>query len=457
MKSLLIEVSAFFCLGIFLAKFMFLNFWIILPVGIIVFICSCRYKNRIFLAVLFLSIGILCLKNCSILPKSHISKINHKSGCLYYLSGFVESVPERKDNHFEFIFQVKKMQSGNLSRECRGKILVKTDFLKVPCYGDNLTLIGNLSYAGYSNFLKSRDIFLTMRIKDPRQIIFDTGNSGSKLIVFSLWLREKLEAVICLYLKKLPAGILSAMLLGLKKDVPWLIGDSMVKTGTIHILVVSGFNVAIVAFVFNLLFKILRLPRKVRIYLIISCLIFYCAITGASNPVLRATVMAIVLLCAYLFKREPDIYNSLAAAGLFILIFNPRQLFDIGFQLSFCSVLSIVYLFPKLKSLVDLENRRPKLFKFICEGFLVSLSAWAGTFLIIALNFRIISVVTVFANILIVPLASLITLSGFIFLLLGLILPAAGLLFSLPVSFLINLLLTINSAVAKVPFAYFYL
>ncbi|MFH0918408.1 MAG: ComEC/Rec2 family competence protein, partial [Candidatus Omnitrophota bacterium] len=269
--------------------------------------------------------------------------------------------------------------------------------------------------------------------------------------------RAYLEQMISRHLPDLPASILSAMVLGQKRNIPWLVNNSMVKSGTVHILVVSGFNVGIVAFIINLLLKILRLTRKARIILTAFCLFIYCLVTGASNPVIRATVMGLIFLAAYFLKRQPDIYNALVSAELFILVINPRQLFDIGFQLSFISVLAIVYFYPKFKALIRLEKCRIKILKFIGEGCLVSLSAWLGTLVIIALNFRMIAPVTVLANILIVPLATLITLCGFTLVLSGLICPNLAHLFSLPTAALITLLLNINAALIKLPLAFFYL
>jgi competence protein ComEC len=166
--------------------------------------------------------------------------------------------------------------------------------------------------------------------------------------------------------------------------------------------------------------------------------------------------MGLVFLAAYFLKRDADIYNSLGSAGLFILLIGPRQIFDVGFQLSFISVLAIVYFYPKLKALIRLESCRVKILKFIGESCLVSLSAWLGTLTIIALNFRIISPVTVLANILIVPLATLITLCGFTLVLSGLVNPYLAHLFSLPTAVLITLLLNINAILIKLPFAYIY-
>ena len=83
--------------------------------------------------------------------------------------------------------------------------------------------------------------------------------------------------------------------------------------------------------------------------LAIPVIFLYCLMTGATNPVLRATLMAVVFLLAYFLKRDADIYNSLSLAAIFILSFNPLQLFDIGFQLSFASVLAIVLIYFNLK------------------------------------------------------------------------------------------------------------
>ena len=471
MKRPLVALTVFYCLGIILCNLTQINFWVIMAVWLVIFIIAnyFRKNNYIFLVLaLFLTLlsGALSLKNSYLLPKCHIrNSVYYKDSSLYSLRGFIDSVPEPKNNHIEFTFRAQEIQLGKLKWRCCGKVLVKIDFAQKLNYGDNLTLVGNLTRgysfsaasASYKDFLARQDIYLIMRIKERRQIIRHPGNSGSKLMNFSFWLRAKMERIINSSLPDLPASILSAMVLGQKRNIPWLVNNSMVKSGTVHILVVSGFNVGIVAFIVNLLFKILRIPAKARIILALLCLLIYCFVTGASNPVIRATIMGVIFLFSYFLKREPDIYSSLSAAALFILVINPKQLFDIGFQLSFASVLAIVYLYPKLRALIHLEKVKVKIWKFIAEGCLVSFSAWLGTLGIIALNFRIIAPVTVLANIFIVPLATIITLCGFTLVISGLICPALANLFSAPTSMLINFLLSLNAAIIKIPFAYFYL
>lgn len=220
---------------------------------------------------------------------------------------------------------------------------------------------------------------------------------------------------------------------------------------------VSGFNVSIVTLIIVLLLKLIRLPRKLRLIFTIPLLILYCLVTGASTPVVRATVMGIVFIVGFLVKREPDIYNSLAVAALFILVSNPRQLFDIGFQLSFASVIAIVYLYPKVKSLLHIEFLKIKYLRLLCSSCLVSFSAWVGTLGFIAYYFKIFSPITVVANIFIVPLATLITLCGFSLILMGLIFSPIVPFFASTSELVVMLLLKINTFLVKLPAAYFLL
>ncbi len=469
MKRFLPVLVIFYSLGIILADFLKLDFWIAAGAAVILLgACgwAAKRKGAFLFVVLFLVllIGYLHRLNWSVLPQNHIRNlVAYRSNLIYGVGGFILNEPEEKGGQLWFVLRTQEVQIDKLKYRCCGDLLVKMGFNQPLHYGESLVLLGNLSpplsfsdRRGYGRYLARQGIYLIMPIKEERQIIRRGPVKGSLLLKGALRLRQGLEQVISRYLPDLPAGILSAMVLGQKRGVPWLVNEAMVKSGTVHILVVSGFNVGLVIFVVNLLLKILRFRRRLRIILTAACLLIYCLVTGASNPVVRATVMGLVFLTAYFFKREADIYNSLAAAGLLILAFNPLQIFDIGFQLSFVSVLAIVYLYPKLNSRVNLEAAKPGILKFIGQGCLVSLSAWLGTLPIIALNFGMISPVTVAANILIVPLATLITLCGFTLVLSGLVSLPLAQLFSYPTALLINLLLNINAALIKLPLAYIY-
>ena len=167
--------------------------------------------------------------------------------------------------------------------------------------------------------------------------------------------------------------------------------------------------------------------------------------------------MGIMFLLGFFIKREANIYNILSFAALFIIFFRPNQLFDISFQLSFVSVISIVFFYPKLSAFFKVDSCKAKAIKFLLEGLLVSFSAWLGTLWLVAYCFKIFSPVTVLANIFIVPLATFITLSGISFVFFGLFfLPLAGL-FASCLQPSVALLLYLNNLFLKLPGAYWYL
>jgi competence protein ComEC len=471
MKRPLVCLTAIFCLGILLANFIKIPFGLIYFLAFVFLILSFIFfkkglKFQIILAGLIFLLGIALLKNSQCLPKCHISKYNSYKNNPYIIKGFIANQPVLQNNRTVFTFQAQEIQFDHLKYNCCGHILVYITGKEDLAYGQVLVLKGSLqppfSYGNrnlkrWRNYLAYQGIYSILRVRTKAEVVRLNKNYGCLLKRFALWLKIRLEKIIFTYVSFLPASILEAMVLGEKRNIPAPIYNSMVKSGTVHILVVSGFNVGIVTFAIILFLKLIRIPRKVRIFLAISLLIIYCLITGASTPVVRATVMAVIFILAYLLKREPDIYNSCAIAALFILGVNPRQLFDIGFQLSFASVISLVYLYPKIKSFFTIDNLKIKPLKFIIEGCIVSLSAWLGTMGFIAYYFKIFSPVTILANLFIVPLATLITLSGFSLIIAGFILPFLAAILASTAELLVALLLNLNAFLIKIPGAYFFI
>jgi competence protein ComEC len=365
-----------------------------------------------------------------------------------------------------FVFRAKGLESGSLKYNCCGDILVYVRGNINLHYGEELILTGNLyrpfrridnNQQGYRRYLYDQGIFHIAYVKSDYFVKRVNKNRGWFLRRFALGLKDKTAKIIFRQLNYISASVLEAMILGEKRHIPHAIYNSMIKSGTVHILVVSGFNVGIVTFIVILFLKLIRLPRLARFYAAVPILIIYCLMTGASTPVVRATLMAVVFMCAYFVKREPDIYHSCAIAAIAILLSNPLQLFDIGFQLSFSSVIAIAYFYPRIKSLLHLEDVKIKVVRFFTEGCLVSFSAWLGTMGFIAYYFKIFSPLTVLANLFIVPLATLITLCGFSLIVISLIYPPIAPLFSYSCEFFLNILLTTNASLIRIPGAYFHL
>jgi competence protein ComEC len=202
-----------------------------------------------------------------------------------------------------------------------------------------------------------------------------------------------------------------------------LIQKAMINSGTIHILVVSGFNVGIVALMLLLLLKLLRIRRKARFFFLMPCIILYCLLTGASEPVVRAAIMAVVMAAACLVNRDGDIQNAFALAMCVMVFINPRLLFDASFQLSFVSVFALLVIYPALKNFVPIERLKNRFMRYVCDALLVSFAAWMGTAGFVAYYFRIITPGSIVTNLFAAPLAGFITLCGFTLIIVDKLLP----------------------------------
>ncbi|MEI6631545.1 MAG: ComEC/Rec2 family competence protein, partial [bacterium] len=385
-------LTILFTAGIFLADKIRINPLlpgIVAVVFLTLALTSALTKRRIlfelFLCCLTFSIGAFSIKNYYQLPKCHIARYAHyKSSQPYLIKGYVDSPADIKEGRSSFIFQAQQIQLGDASYNCCGKILAYLKTKRKFCYGQELILKGRLSkppaFGGVSfrGYLYRQGVYAILHADSVSPGIGLKKNYALAAKIFAFWLKDRIESIIFKYLTRLPGSILDAMILGEKKHISPLIYRSMIKSGTVHILVVSGFNVGIVAFIIISILKLARLKRRLRILVAIPLLIIYCLVTGATNPVVRATIMAIVFMLSYFFKSEADIYNSLSLSALFILGLRPAQLFDVGFQLSFASVFSIAYLYPRIKALFRIDTIRIKYLKFLLETGLLSLSTWLG-------------------------------------------------------------------------------
>ncbi|MDD2679565.1 MAG: ComEC/Rec2 family competence protein [Candidatus Omnitrophica bacterium] len=460
MKLNLAQLTLYLCGGIVFTHFTRIPFWLVYFLALSLLLACILSLNKDFIfgilfAGLVFTLGCLLLKNSYTLSPSHISKfIFYKNNIVYTVKGFINSQPYPKDGRNSFMFTAQEIEFHNRNYKCSGDILVQLKDAKNFSYGEALLLRGGI----HRPFkLYGRNISAIMRVNMPGSYVRLPENYGQPIRKFAFYLKSRIEKIIYRSLSPLTASILDAMVLGERRNIPAVVYDAMVKAGTVHILVVSGFNVGIVAFMFMLLLKVLRLPKTLRYITAIPCLITYCFATGASPPVVRATLMAIFFLAGFMIRREPDMRNAFSLAALFILLLNPRELFSISFQLSFVSVAAIIFLYPKLKLFFRAEAIKARPLRLIVEGCLVSLSAWLGTLGFILYYFKILSPVTVLANICIVPLATLITLSGFSLVVVSLIFPALAGPFACANELFVLLLLKADNFLIRLPYAYLYL
>ncbi len=451
MKYSLVIITIIFMLGITAARYTDVPFsWLFLAAllsGIAGVVMSSREKFFFISSALFIFfLGAAYARNAQSLSKSHIAaQFPYGTKGLCVLEGYAESQAYHDHSRTAFRLKTEALEEGGLRKVCSGEVAVSVAGVAEVPLGRRLRITGELI---------SRNDKLVMKAAFPGRIQESGKERRFSVKAAAGRVKERFERVIFEHMPAGAAGIVDAMVLGEKKRVSPLVYRSMMKTGTVHILVVSGFNAGIVALIVMLLLKVLRFPGTFRICLTVPILILYCFMTGASAPVVRATVMVVLLLAARLCKREPDVFNALAAAALGILFCDPNQLFTISFQLSFVSVLSLAYIYPRLRAALSLNDIKIRSVRWLADTCAVSFSAWAGTMGLIAYYFKTFSPVTVLANLLIVPLASFITVCGFSLVAMHYICPPLAASVASTCEWAVNLLLYINSMLVRLPGAY---
>ncbi len=263
-----------------------------------------------------------------------------------------------------------------------------------------------------------------------------------------------------------------ALTLGWKSGLTEQVSDNFIKAATYHIFAVDGLRIAIVAGILIGLFRAMTIPRALCGLMTVPFILFYAAMTGWPASAVRAMVMAFVIFGGWALNRPGDLINSLFAAVIIILTWEPRELFQAGFQLSFLVVLCIILILPFFESLGKRllrpdpllpEHLRPRWQKlwhapaqWVMGLFLSSVAAWLGSIPLVALYFHLITPVSGPANVLAVPLCALVLICNLSSLLLVTWLPAGAVLFNHAGWFLMKSIMTTSQWSAHWPGAYWY-
>jgi competence protein ComEC len=239
-----------------------------------------------------------------------------------------------------------------------------------------------------------------------------------------------------------------------------------------HIFAISGLHIALIAGILVALLRVLQIPRGACGWLVIPLIWFYTAATGWQPSAVRSTVMMSVIIVGWALKRPSDLLNSLAGAGFIILLWDPQQLFQASFQLSFFVVLSIALLLPPVEKIrgrllqtdpflpPELRPRwRRRLdepIRYVTTSLATSLAAWLGSLPLIAFYFHLFTPVSLLANLVIVPLSSLALTSNLGSLLCGAWWPWLGELFNHSGWFWMQAMIKSSEWFAGLPGAYVY-
>jgi competence protein ComEC len=413
----------------------------LLLILILLLAASIKKSDKLIAILVILSLFLLGVLNVNMYlyqdngPK-HI--INYVGKEKLILEGVICENPEKSPDRTVLTVSASRLISDNADTRVEGLVLLNVEGRQEFKYGDairfktRLKVPHNFQNPGgfdYVKYLRYKGVMVRGFIKDAATIVTLRENQGN---IFKLHL-EGFRA----YLKKFimensssPEGeIIQAMILGDQKEVPKDVMENFNKTGTTHIIAISGFNIGIIAF---LSFIVIRLIMKSSTYLLLRFNIFkvstifaivpviiYTFIAGMGISVIRAAIMAVTFMIAIILGKDRDLYNSLVLAALIILAISPPSLFDVSFQLSFMAVWAILFITPRLAMMIPDVDREEmsryrvwamKIYRSIVMFIIVSLSATLGTLPLIVFYFNRVSTVVLLSNLFIVPVLGIIAI-----------------------------------------------
>jgi competence protein ComEC len=284
---------------------------------------------------------------------------------------------------------------------------------------------------GFDNalWLSQQGIFLEATVRSATDVSLIQRDCGSRLRRLMWRTRSKLR-------ESLFAGKLSdnnrAFLIGMTIGEKYLVTNEMqevlMNTNSIHILVVSGLNVTILAGAVFLLLRAIPIRRNVRVLIAIAVILLYVALLDFPAPAVRAAIMSSAFLIAPIFKRESDMLNTLGFSAFVSLLFRPLDLFSASFQLSMLIVYSLIMLaVPITGYCVEKFNLAPdrgffaigrpsavlrSLFRYFVGLFAASFAAFIGSLPLVAWYFNIVNPLSILSNTIIIPFTAIITPLG---------------------------------------------
>lgn len=273
----------------------------------------------------------------------------------------------------------------------------------------------------YNKYLRTKGISGTININKVNQVKI-TGKDKDNFKSFVFNIRKEITKQIEKLYTFQTSALLKGLLLADRSNISYSTKEEFINAGVIHVLAVSGLHVGFISLIVIILLG--RINLFIRSGLTIIALFLFLLITGAPSSVVRAVIMGTVIIISFMFVRGTNIFNSLALAGLIILLIKPSQLFAPGFQLSFSAVSGIAFFFPIFKGMISKNNIKSKSIEYILLFLSVSLGAQIGTLPFTLIYFGKLSIIALAINLVVIPLVGIIIATGIVSLLLNLMLPS---------------------------------
>ena len=332
-----------------------------------------------------------------------------------YFTATVLEAPVEKENSFKSLLKINHFIKKDSIYYSDEKVLVyfskaekaaelhPGNVISVKQNPQKIENNGNPFEFDYKNYLARKKIYRQIYLPQDSWIFTDETDRFSVKI-----LAEKLRLKLLKIYRSQKLGeneleILSALTLGYKRELDPDTRRVFASAGAMHILAVSGLHVGII---YLILLKILGFLRKRKagkimfVFMVLTSLWIFAFVTGLSPSVSRAATMFTFFVIGNNLRRQVNIYNSLTGSALFLLLINPNNLFEVGFQLSYSAVFGIVFLQPKFEKLLEVKT---KILRYFWQLLTVSVAAQIATFPFTAFYFNQFPTYFWISNLIVIP------------------------------------------------------
>jgi len=434
-----------FLLGSFLAPFFFplylvarisSGFLLVGSGGFLILLLLTRSRKLRLVFFISLALGLGLVLYYYRLPVKNENHLLFYCGREYSVKAWVCQEPElRIDQTF---YRLRLIGLGKGREKIRGEILaIDSDLGREFQFGDIIEFQSKLirpksdSRFDYAGYLANQDIYALAYPKEIKKL----GRISRSLLgmgYYLYWAKERLLGAKTIFLRASQrvlaepfSAFLAGLLFGVKRSLPEKLNQDFIRTGLIHIVVVSGYNISILIKVFVRYTRV-WLP-KFSFWLGTLAILLFIVMVGSSPSAVRAGIMAWIILWGQGRGREANQFLLLLVTALIMTFFNPKLVrYDLGFQLSFLAVFGLIYLSPIIEEWLNKIKVKRWLPQIFYPYLIETLAAQTLTIPLILYTFGRISIIAPLANILVLPLIPTAMLVGFLAALITLLWPFLG-------------------------------
>jgi competence protein ComEC len=342
---------------------------------------------------------------------SSLPPVDEHSLCFYNdkgtleIQGMVSEEPDIRDRYCMLTFSASEILVNGEKEEVSGTALVRLPRYPTHQYGDVLKITGNLETPpqfedfDYKSYLARQGIYSIVYY--PKVEVLGQGE-GIKPLQWIYSLRERLSASLARALPEPQGSLAQGILLGLRGNIPDSLYEAFSRTGTAHLLAISGLHISIIiAMLLSFGIMVFGRRRSIYIWLTLALMWLYALLAGMHPPIIRAAIMGSLFLIAEYLGRQRSAIIALAFAAAVMVGVQPYVLWGVSFQLSFLAMAGLVLLYPYFQTwgrqgVARLFKNRGKIVPtatIITDGFAVTLAAILAVGPLVAYNFGTFSLV----------------------------------------------------------------